>query len=105
MRDHASAGQSEQLPAYSAERYHVDDEDGSHDMFRVVCPRRGCEGVFWVEPRWTVLRAEQGSSLLPAAFPYGRPCPYCSRASAIPEELRRRAPTTGRIVRRKRRKS
>ena len=92
------------LPNYEVERFHIDEPGGSYDMYQVRCPRSGCGAPFWVPLSWRALREVEGASGLPPARVYGRPCPHCSRAAAIPPELRL-APATKprRVVRRKKR--
>lgn len=89
-----------QLPEYNVSRFHLDDDTGSYDMFKVVCPRKGCGGEFWVRPSWALLQPVLGREDDPPAYPVGRNCPHCSRVSAIPEGLRRQAPVRN-VVRRR----
>lgn len=71
-----------QLPEFTAERYHIDDDTGSFDLLKVRCER--CENNFWVQLKWKVI-AEEGA----ASDGKGhrtRPCPYCFRTSWLPGE-------------------
>lgn len=81
------------LPEFGVKLFHIDEPGGKYDMLEVRCPRKECGETFWVPLSWRVLRPVLGSSLLPPARPFGRPCPCCSRAAAVPEEWRRSDPT------------
>lgn len=87
------------LADFKVERIHVNDENGSHDMFEVTCPRKECGQVHWVPTRWAVLQPVSGAGGQ-VTFTIGRPCPHCSRAALIPQEIRRNR----RVVRRARAK-
>lgn len=76
-----------QLPEYQLQEYQWDMNDVPR--YRVVCPR--CSGEFWVGQVWFVLHPVEGRTDQAPAYPFGRMCPYCSRTSAIPASLRRRA--------------
>ena len=97
-----------QLPEFEVERFHIDEPAGSYDMLQVRCPR--CRAEFWVRLTWRVLRPVMGASDKPPAYPFGRNCPECCRAAAIPEQWRvveeEAAPKskTRRVVRRRRSK-
>jgi hypothetical protein len=101
------------LPPFKVAPYWVDTGDGSFDMLRVFCPRKGCEREFWVARIWSLIQYVPGRSDDPDARVVGRPCPYCSRAAAIPEPFQidpRRAkaahkPKPNRRIVRRRRKS
>jgi hypothetical protein len=100
--------QLSQLPDYNVTVFNmIEDERGSYDMLEVACPR--CQATFWVGRIWAVIRAVTGRDDDPPSYPHGRPCPHCSRASAIPEDLRvydrpddKPKPKARYIVRRKR---
>jgi hypothetical protein len=99
---------SETLPQFEVELFNMQDPDGSYDMLAVRCPRTGCRTRFWVQLKWRVLRPVKYADHEPPAYPYGRPCPHCSAAGAIPPEWRVYPTTTNpkprRIVRRRRSK-
>lgn len=63
------------MPEWSAERFHLQDEEGSYDMLRLVCPRSGCSGVTWVPASWAVPQAGTVNT---------RGCPHCSRFAWLP---------------------
>lgn len=77
-----------QLPIFGVERLEVDAEDGSTTMLIVNCERKDCGGTFWVPLRWGTIHPVVGRSEDPPARPTGRPCPFCAKASHIPEEFR-----------------
>lgn len=74
------------LPPFSVVPYHLDTDQGSFDMLKVKCPRKQCGREFWVGRVWGVIGLTIGRTDDPPARVVGRPCPYCSRASAIPDE-------------------
>jgi hypothetical protein len=76
------------LPEFTVKRFHIDAAEGSYDMLEVTCPRTGCGRTHWVAASWCAVRYVQGREGEPAARVVGRPCPWCSAASAIPEALR-----------------
>jgi hypothetical protein len=98
--------QASQLPVFEATRFEINDEDGSHTMLRVVCPRKACGGILWVPLTWGVIREVVGRSGDLPARPTGRPCPHCAKASHIPEEFRiyPEAPKKKKIVKLRRKK-
>jgi hypothetical protein len=71
-----------QLPEFEAERYHLDDDDGSHDLLKVRCER--CGSRFWVTLKWKVV-AQEGSATDGRGH-RTRPCPYCFKVSWLPGE-------------------
>lgn len=83
------------LPEFEIEELNVEATDGSSSMLIVRCPRRDCGEEFWVSLKWRVLR------LVNLTVIWGRPCPFCSRAAAIPEAWAVQ-PKKPRIVRRRR---
>lgn len=98
------------LPPFKVAPYWVDTSDGSFDMLRVTCPRTGCKREFWVGRVWGLIVYVTGRTDDPDARVVGRPCPYCSRASAVPEPFQidpraalaaREPKTKRRIVRRR----
>lgn len=95
-----------QLPTFEVERFHIDEPEGSYDMYQVRCSR--CGAVSWFTLLWALIQPVLGREDDPPAHPVGRPCPYCSKVSTIPEELRIIAspnnPRPRRIVRRRRSK-
>lgn len=96
-----------QLEAYAVEEFHVNDESGSYDMMKITCPRRACGESFWAHRGWCVIKGVLGRDMDPPANVIGRPCPYCSRASVVPEEFRiynAEPEAKPRIVKRRRRK-
>lgn len=103
LSDQSSVGQV--LPNYTVTRFHIDEPEGSYDMYEVKCPRSGCGSSHWVPLSWRALREVEGAFGKPPARVYGRPCPHCSKASAIPPELRLAPsqPAKRRVVKRKKR--
>jgi hypothetical protein len=94
-----------QLQPYIVEAFDVNDEDGSRDMLKVTCQRTMCGYEHWVARHWGVIREVLGRDMDPPARVVGRPCPYCSRASLIPEEFRIfPAERPRRVVKRRKRK-
>lgn len=77
-----------QLPEFEVKRFHINEPGGSYDMLEVRCSRTGCGLSHWVQGGWAVLREVAGRPEDPPALIIGRPCPYCSRVSAIPEAVR-----------------
>jgi hypothetical protein len=75
------------LPPFEVAPFHIDTNEGSFDMLRVKCPRLSCKREFWVARIWGVITPIVGRTEDPPALVVGRPCPYCSRAAAIPEEF------------------
>lgn len=58
------------LPTPTVERFHIDDESGSYDMLKVICP--SCKHDYWVK----------GGVWLPGIRREGlvyktSSCPYC----------------------------
>ena len=87
MRE-VTESQRDQLPVYGVKRFHIDEPAGSYDMLEVKCPRKGCGLAHWVVGSWLAPREVQGRDDDAPAIVTGRPCPYCSKAASIPEELR-----------------
>lgn len=82
-----------QLPTFRVERFHIDEPKGSYDMLEVTCPRPGCGLAHWVVGGWTGIQPVEGRPEDPPAKVFGRACPYCFRASAVPPELRTKKTT------------
>lgn len=76
------------LPVYVVKLFNIDEPGGSYSMLEVTCPRRECGSTFWVRSSWCVIRPVAGASDRPPSRPFGRSCPYCFRAAAIPEDRR-----------------
>lgn len=96
-----------QLPEFEVKLFHIDEPAGSYDMLEVRCTRTGCGQDHWVGLAWRVLHEVAGRPDELPALIVGRPCPYCSRVSAIPEAWRvfpsavKQSPKRKRVVRRR----
>lgn len=77
-----------QLKEFDVSRFHMDDESGSYDMLKVVCPRKGCGLEHWVPPVWGVIRLVVGRTEDVPARVSGRVCPHCSKTSLVPPKYR-----------------
>lgn len=95
------------LEPFKVERVEIDTADGTASWYALTCPRPSCGGEFWVPLYWAVLKWTETDEAQGRLFITGRPCPHCSRAAAIPEEIRvtPSEPRKPRVVRRRRAKA
>lgn len=67
------------LPKFSVTTIHVTVAGaGESDLLQVECPRKTCQGVFYVARTWLQLDDNV----------VGRGCPWCHRWSEIPSDIR-----------------